>query len=215
MWRLIYTSAPRGLVSGQSGFCTVARSADLREAGAQRLEQLSSYRYLELSSVNQRSRNPTIAAYRIVDIRGTKYHLLTRIQPSGLDFTARTNHLAQHLVFVPDELAQLPSPAAILRHWEGWLPAWQGEPRWVEALTVESFTRIPGPKWPASAWASATGDGGRAAGLLEGEYARGCYLLCPGGGEHQLLDLFCETLQLPNWTGKYPARAWQYTFTTF
>src|SRR5262249_34925432 len=35
------------------------------------------------------------------------------------------------------------------------------------------------------------------------------------GGEDLLLELFCETLQLPNFTGKYPARTWQYTFTTF
>src|SRR3974377_1281956 len=98
-WRLIYTSAPRGLASSQSGFCTVARSPDLREAAVQRLEQLSSYHYLELSGGVPSSRNPTISAYRILDLRGVRYHALSRLQPCGLDFTARTNHLAPHLGF--------------------------------------------------------------------------------------------------------------------
>jgi hypothetical protein len=214
-WQLIYTSAPRGLASGQSGFCTVARSGDLREAVALRLEQLSSYHYLQLPGASQSNRNPTISAYRVLDIRGAKYYALTRLQPSGLDFTARTNHLAQHLVFQPDELARLPSPAAILRHWNGWLTSWQGAPRLLDALSIDSFSQIPGPSWPAKGWLQSTGDAGRAAGLLESEYVRGCYLLSPAGGEETLLELFCETLQLPNYTGKYPLRPWQHTFTTF
>lgn len=214
-WQLIFTSAPRGLASGQSGFCTVARSGDMREPVALRLEQISSYHYLQLPGASQSNRNPTISAYRILDIRGAKYHALTRLQPSGLDFTARTNHLAQHLVFQPDELACLPSPAAILRHWNGWLTSWQGDSRLLEALSIDSFNHIPGPSWPAKGWLQSTGDAGRAAGLLESEYVRGCYLLSPAGGEQSLLELFCETLQLPNYTGKYPLRPWQHTFTTF
>ena len=214
-WQLIFTSAPRGLASGQSGFCTVARSGDLREAVALRLEQISSYHYLQLSGAGQSNRNPTISAYRILDIRGTKYYALTRIHACGLDFTARTNHLAQHLVFQPEELTRLPSPAAILRHWNGWLTSWQGDPRLLEALSIDGFSHIPGPSWPAKGWLQSTGDAGRAAGLLESEYVRGCYLLSPVGGEQSLLDLFCETLQLPNSSGKYPLRPWQHTFTTF
>jgi len=214
-WQLIYTSSPRGLTSGQSGFCTVARSADLREAVAQRLEQLSSYHHLQVSSGGSSARNPTISAYRVLDIRGTKYHALTRIQPSGLDFTARTNHLAQHLVLQADEVARLPSPASILRYWNGWLSTWQGDPRVLSALPADAFKQVPPASWPAKAWQRLTGDAGRAAALLEAECVRGCYLLCPAGGEEDLLELVCETLQLPNYTGKYPLRAWQHTFTTF
>src|SRR4051812_30096691 len=92
--QLVYTSAPRGLVSGQSGFCVVARSTDLREALSQRLERISSYHYLEVTTAHLSTTksganlNPTICAYRVLDLRGTKYHVLTRIQPTGLDFTA-------------------------------------------------------------------------------------------------------------------------------
>ncbi len=221
-WQLVYTSAPRGLVSGQSGFCTVGRSADLREALAQRLERISSYHFLDAATASARlhdaaaaQRNPIISAYRTLDLRGSKYHVLSRLQPSGLDFTARTNHLAHHLVFQPEELSRLPSPAVILRHWKGWLAKWEGEPRLLDALSVEDFAGLERPRLPARSWLQATGDAGRAAGLLEAEYARGCYLAAPPGGEEQLLVLFGETLELAALAGKNPQRAWQYTLTTF
>ena len=214
-WQLIYTSAPRGLLSGQSGFCTVARSADLREALVQRLEQISSYHYLRVSAVGTDGGNPTISAFRILDIRGAKYLVLTRIQPCGLDFTARTNHLARHLIFQAGELGQLPSPAAILRNWNGWSATWQGEPRLLEDVPVDEFRGIQKPTFPARAWLQMTGDAGRAAGLLDSDCLRGCYLICPPGGERQLLDMFAETLQLLDHAGQYPLRPWRHSFTTF
>lgn len=214
-WQLIYTSAPRGLLSGQSGFCTVARSGDLREALAQRLEQISSYHYLRVAEAAVASRNPTVSAFRILDLRGTKYHVLTRIQPCGLDFTARTNHLAHHLVFQQGELAQLPSPATILQFWGGWLGSWHGEPRLVDDPSLPDIRASAKPCLPAQTWQQMTGDAGRAAGLLESEYVRGCYLVCPPESEQKVLAMFCETLQLLNINGQFPLRPWRHTFTTF
>jgi hypothetical protein len=214
-WQLIYTSAPRGLLSGQSGFCTVGRSEDLREALVQKLEQISSYHYLRVSAVGTDSGNPTISAFRILDVRGAKYQVLTRIHPCGLDFTARTNHLAHHLIFQAAELAQAPSPAVILRGWSGWLAAWQGEPRLMRDVPVEELRDIKRPIFPAQAWLRNTGDAGRAAGLLDSDYVRGCYLVCPPGIEWQLLEMFAETLQLLDLTGQFPLRPWRHSFTTF
>ena len=214
-WELIYTSAQRGLISGQSGFCTVARTTDLRESLAQRIEQISSYHYVEYAGTSQPRHNPVISAYRVVDLRGTKFHVLSRILPCGLDFTARTNHLAHHLIFSAEELGSLPSPATILLHWNGWRNGWQGEPRLLDPLAVESFGRLPDPGWPAATWQQLTGDAGRAAGLLENDLCRGCHLLMPAGGEQSLLHLYAETLQLLNPAGKTSLRAWQHPFTTF
>jgi hypothetical protein len=214
-WQLIYTSAPRGLLSGQSGFCTVARSADLRAALVQRLEQISSYHYLRVAEAATANRNPTVSAFRLLDLRGAKYYVLTRIQPCGLDFTARTNHLAHHLVFQPDELATLPSPAALLRLWPDWRKSWQGEPRVLEEIDPAGLAAAAKSFLPAQAWARLTGDGGRAAGLLESECVRGCYLVCPTGSEEQVLEMFCETLELLNPEGRFPLRPWRHGFTTF
>jgi len=80
--QLIYTSAPRGLVAGRSGHCTVARSAAMREALMLQLEKFSYYQHLSLSGGQERP----IHSCRVVDIRGSQYHVLSRIQDAGLDF---------------------------------------------------------------------------------------------------------------------------------
>jgi hypothetical protein len=68
---------------------------------------------------------------------------------------------------------------------------------------------------PARTWDQLTGDGGRAAGLLERECVQGCYLVCPPGSEEAMLQMYCETLQLLNYTGQFPLRPWRHTFTSF
>src|ERR1051325_10551325 len=90
--QLIYTSVPRGLTPGQSGYCTVARSRELRDALIPRIEKLSYY-------TPEPNRNPIICAHRIIDIRGAKFHVLTRIVAAGPDFTKRSRFIAPHLIF--------------------------------------------------------------------------------------------------------------------
>jgi hypothetical protein len=120
--QLIYTSAPRGLVPGQSGYCTVARSRDLREALIPRLEKLSYY-------TAEPGDNPIIRAYRILEVRGDRYHVLTRIVAAGLDFTRRSRFLAHHLIF---DAADNISPAQIFLEWQGWRDSWNSEPQWTD-----------------------------------------------------------------------------------
>jgi hypothetical protein len=50
---------------------------------------------------------------------------------------------------------------------------------------------------------------------LESECVRGCYLVCPPGSEEQVLQMYCETLQLLNFNGQFPLRPWRHTFTAF
>ena len=210
-WQLIFTSAPRTLSAGQSGYGTVARSADLREGLAQRLEQLSYYGH----AAGQTRRHPVVCAYRILDVRGTKYHALTRIQDAGLDFTHRTNHLAHHLVFAPEELPALPPPTVIFQHWNGWRTDWRGEPRLLDAGDWDNFDQLPRKvTLPAQAWQQTTGDAGSAAALLERPCVNGCYLLAGPDEEPPLLALFGESLQLLDSGGQSPAKLWQHPFTT-
>src|SRR5882724_3878359 len=131
--QLIYTSAPRGLVAGRSGHCTVARSAEMGESLMLRLEQFSYYHHLSLTGGQERP----IFTGRLVEIRGARFHVLSRIQDAGLDFTGRTNFIAHHLAFTPDEIRQLPVPAVILRDWPGWVKSWTQEPR---MLTNEDWS---------------------------------------------------------------------------
>ena len=75
------------------------------------LEKFCYYQHLSLSGGQERP----IFACRIVDIRGTRFHVLSRIQDAGLDFTGRTNFIAHHLVFTPEEIRQFPTPPVILK----------------------------------------------------------------------------------------------------
>jgi hypothetical protein len=122
-WQLIFTSVPRGLTPGQSGYCTVARSKEMREGLVSRLEKLSYY--------HPTSDGEVILAYRILELRGSRYHVLTRIGDAGLDFTKRRKFLAHHLVFLPEELP-VESPARIFSNWPDWKKRWEGDPIWIE-----------------------------------------------------------------------------------
>ena len=210
-WQLIYTSAPRTLTAGQTGYGTVARSGDLRDALIQRLEQLSYFQHGD----NRATTPPVIHAYRILDLRGAKYHVLTRLVDAGLDFTNRTNHLAHHLVFTPEELAAKPSPALIFLHWTGWRDAWKEEPRFLDAGDWLGFDDLPrAAMLPAESWSRLTGDAGRAAALLTRPAANGCQLACEPGQESEWLALFAESLQLLDPEKKSPAQRWTFPFTT-
>jgi len=213
-WQLIHTSSPRGLTSGQSGYCTVARSQDLREGLVSRLEQLSCYEHAVQPGMPVGGASPVIAAYRTLDLRGAKYHVLTRIVDAGLDFTKRTNHLSHHLVFEPGEVTALPSPAAIMALWNGWRSEWREDPRFILPREGSNLHQLPRQfPLPAKTWQRVAGDAGAAAGLLE--FSTGCHLKCAPGGEEDLLLLFAETLQLLDPHGLTPGNQWHIPFTTF
>src|ERR1700678_1533486 len=188
--QLIYTSAPRGLVAGRSGYCTVARSASMREGVTLRLEQFSYYHHLSLSG----GKDHPISAYRIIDIRGARFHVLSRIRDAGLDFTGRTNFIAHHLVISPEEIASLSTtPAAILRDWSGWLDSWPREPQMLNDENWSNLSALTKSELPARTWQRVTGDGVNAYALLEN--ARGS--LCVDELlDTTLLTLFGEASEL-------------------
>ncbi len=210
--QLIYTSAPRGVVAGRSGYCTVARSATLREAVMLQLEKWSHYQHLSLSGGQERP----IHCCRIIDVRGTRYHVLSRIQDAGLDFTGRTNFIAHHLVFTPEEVREFPSPAVILRDWTGWANSWSQEPQildtedWSSLKALHQFGLLP-----AARWQQFTGDSANGYALLD--CRSGIVLRVDGVSGEEVLGLIGESLELLELrdpSHDFRATRWQYTFTT-
>ena len=210
--QLIYTSAPRGIVAGRSGHCTVARSASMREALMLQLEKFCYYQHLSLSGGQERS----IFSCRIVDIRGTRFHVLSRIQDAGLDFTGRTNFIAHHLVFTPEEIRQFPTPPVILRDWPGWVKLWTKEPQllenedWVELTALANKTNVP-----AQTWQRVTGDAVNGYGLLEAR--AGASFRVDDQADETVLELIAESLELlevRDTRRDFRTAAWNYTFTT-
>lgn len=210
--QLIYTSAPRGVVAGRSGHCTVARSAAMRDALMLQLEKLSYYQHLSLSGGQERP----IYCCRLLDIRGSRYHVLTRIRDAGLDFTGRTNFIAHHLVFAPEEVRKFALAPVLLRDWTGWADSWTKEPELFSNENWSSLENLFGcSSVPATQWQQTTGDAVNGYGLLEAR--AGATFRADGLTDRQILTLFAESLELFDLRDPrrdFRASAWLYTFTT-
>ena len=207
--QLIYTSAPQGVDAGRSGYCTVARSSTMGESLIHRLEQLS---YYERLSEHGGATERTVFAFRNLDIRGKTFHVLSRIKDAPADYTGRTNFIAHHLVFTPEEVAEMPVPAVIFRRWPHWQDAWREEPRllenepWPEREELKDRTFLP-----ANHWYRETGDHARASGLLG--FNSGVFVAHQFRPE-TILDLLSEALDLLQLEGPtWRALAWQRTFS--
>ncbi|MEZ0298660.1 MAG: hypothetical protein ACAI35_19605 [Candidatus Methylacidiphilales bacterium] len=214
--QLIFTSAIRGLRPGTTGYCTVSRSNGMREMLETKLEQFSTFQHQRTSP------HPYIAAHRILDLRGSPYHVLSRISDAGLDHTSRTNFIAHHVVLQPFELSELPDPATILHNWTGWLTQWTGEPGpSTDVDLLPSLAALapsaPNPGEPAQAWTAATGNPAYADLLVPAGLIPTAALVTPRGRElADLLPLISESLvraASDNYSTTPPA--WQIPFTTW
>lgn len=184
----------------------------MREALMLQLEKWSYYQHLSLSGGQERP----ILCCRVIDIRGSRYHVLSRIQDAGLDFTGRTNFLAHHLVFAPEEIRRLSSPPIILRDWPGWVKSWSKEPELLDNEDWSGFAKVSASvSVPAKQWQQFSGDGVNGYGLLESR--AGIAFRVDGLAEEHILGLFAESLELLELRDPrrdFRATAWQYTFTT-
>jgi hypothetical protein len=204
--QLIFTSVPRGYQPGASGYCTAARSEQMRSGLVQRLEQMSVYSHRTVFP------NPTILAYRLVDLGGVKYRVLSRIRDAGLDFTQRSNFIAHHLAFEPNESVGGASPAEILLFWNGWKDQWEGNP---SALQDEKGDAIGSSvnrlSPPCKHWEDLTGDSGW--GAFPWNHSGGSCWFHEKLDEFELLHLMGESLRLKS-SGRIDA-LWETSFTTY
>jgi hypothetical protein len=149
--QLIFTSAVRGIAPGSSGYCTVARTQDMREGLIARLEQLSVFQHVANGT------HPVVLSHRIVNLRNSTFHVLSRIADAGLDYTNRTNFIAHHVVFQPHEIHGGCSPADFLLHWQGWKSEWVDAPSWTNDTSanphlISQRIILPAKNWEG--WAS-------------------------------------------------------------
>ena len=202
-WQLIYTSAPRSLEAGRSGFGTVARHRAISPLLVSAIERTSQFSRLPGVDTGR-----VIFSYRIVAVAGGRFHVLSSIRDAGADYTGRTNHIAHHLIADPREIAQLgangPSPADVLLAMK-WATSWTDQPRFFEATDEVALATIR-PVANGSAWERITGSPEQAWLLASGDASRGAYVIQPAGTD--LREVFAESLQL------IPERLWQISFTT-
>ena len=196
--QLIFTSAPRGLVAGRSGFCTVARLAALSERLTQQLESLG--------TPHDASTGETFT-FRRLETGGQAWYVLSRFVARGLDYSQRDNRLAHHVVFTAEEAAVLPPPAAMALRWNGWTDEWTTEPTWLKEDDRPLPLAAHPVLTPAAGWREFAGTGAKAAWLVNASGAASVSLLNPPGSA-QLLRLLAESSAL---LGR---AAWSASFTT-
>jgi hypothetical protein len=211
-WQLVYTSAPALIDAGRSGFGTVARHEAIRPALQTELERISQF-----SREQGLSKNRILFYHRVLDLRGERYHVLSRIKDAGSDYTGRTNHIAHHIVLTAAEAEQCYrttrcSPADMIL-WATsnglWHDQWNEAARLFDSSEEIAVGSIPARlSLPAVSWGLVTGSAANAAILAPGGTAtEGCWLLYREDQASQLLSLIGEALCLHS-------NPWAISFTT-
>ena len=209
-YQLIYTSAPRLLQAGRSGFGTVARHEAIRPLLVSAIERFSQFERTQ-GLANDR----IIYAHRHVTVQGTRYYVLSRILDAGADYTGRTNHLAHHFIFEQRDVAELfhrgLTPADVmLSLGDSWKRSWSDAPAYLNnSVPLDRLTL--GTERSAPWWKSLTGRSERAAILISPQAIKNCYVLWPEREDFQQewpLCIFGESLQFVH------DRPWDITFTT-
>ena len=125
-FELVYTSAPRGLRDGASGFCTVAATEGIPRLLHEKMESLSGY---SRSEVMAGIEPPVNHSHLSVRIQRTVYHIVSRIGDAGIDYSGRTNKIAHHLALTSDEILRFPAgPASLLSDYAFWHTEWTSDP---------------------------------------------------------------------------------------
>ncbi|RME74168.1 MAG: hypothetical protein D6776_05755, partial [Planctomycetota bacterium] len=200
---LLYTSAPRGLRPGTSGFCTVLRSRGLSEALQRRLEALSGYRPLEGGPTS-----PAAHAHWRLRVGGRVLDVLSRVAPCGVDHSGRENKLAHHLLLEPHERAAA-GPAWLLRDGRWLRTRWDGTVG--ECEPVRDLPQGDQEPRRCENWERACGDAGWAGALADRflrDGSKPVWLLYEPGLD--VLALVDEALALLP-----PDRRWEVGFHTF
>lgn len=205
MRQLVFTSALSGLARNRSGFCTVARSASLRERVVETLEKMSAYEPPHGSRA-------TVFLFRVCSGGNEPLYVLSRICDAGKDEFGRANHLAHHLIFSEKEIELLPPPAEVALRFPNWLEKFEGKPRLLpddEPLPPEILRENCPKILPAKRWEELTSDAGNAALLCPFGDPRATIFVGDEAMTETVLGLFAESAAT-----LVGGNAWEVSFST-
>jgi hypothetical protein len=199
--QLIYTSAPRLLQAGRTGFGTVAMHPGIPSWLQGEIERASQF-----SRVAGLDPTRVVLRHMIFGQGDRVHHVLSRILDSGADYTGRTNHIAHHFIFTAGEAAHATSqgvtPAdafAFLQSHGLWRTAWSEEPRQLGAediLPVESIPKtltLPAVNY----WSAIVPDRPECAAILApGKTSEACWIIYPPGWRDAIVYVMGESLAL-------------------
>lgn len=135
---LIYTSWPRGLKSGTSGFTSVAYTEGIPRKYIALCESLSAYKYLYPLDHPLYDMNPVMYGHHRFHINGQPLSILTKVVAAGRDYSGRENKFAHHIILNSHEMLRC-GPAWAVMHGNLFMDQWYEEPR----LLPRNRVRLP------------------------------------------------------------------------
>ena len=209
--QLVYTSSPRLLQAGRTGFGTVAMHAGI-----------PNWLQSEIEGFSQFSRLPGLDPTRVILCHTNfgqgdrKHHVFSRIHDCGADYTGRTNHIAHHFIFTAAEIAQATklgvTPVDVLAYLNHglWKTAWSGDPAILqpdEELPIISIPKNTITLPAINYWGHLCPDHPEyAAVLAPGKLSEACWLIYPTGWSESIIYALGESLLLHT-------NPWAVTFT--
>jgi hypothetical protein len=201
-WQLIYTSAPRLLDAGRTGFGTVARHRAVSGLLASTIERFSQFARLPGYDTKR-----IVYSHRLLTVGSGEFHVLSCLRDAGSDYTGRTNHLAHHIIAEAREIRNLGlagiTPADILLGMP-WLETWTSSPRFLESADEINLSTFRNPE--SHEWQRLTGNLHHALLPWSPSAKKGLYFVLPPGLDARPLIL--ESLQ------EHPGDSWKIPFTT-
>ena len=202
---LVFTSAPKGLKLGSSGFCTVASTPGMAPNLAKQLQGLSAYRHLNSPGSTGAKSNPVVYSHVKIKIGGKWFSILSRIADAGLDYSNRSNKLAHHFA-VENTAALKEGPSSLLKNESQFFVNWNQDPT---KLEPRSLVGSNSSARACHTWKTVTGDGGWAGDVIEAvQKKKTVYLIV--SPTTPVLELIDEVLALLPFK-----QQWDLTFSTF
>lgn len=165
-YELIYTSAERGLRPGTRGYCTVAYTQGMMPQTVQLMEALSAYKSMYGAQEAAAMTEPVSWSHYKMTLLGHAASVLSRVSPTGVDHTNRSNKLAHHIL-VQSRERPAGGPLWVSSQEGMFIEQWEGTPRLL--TTPKTLPTGDETDFHCNRWAELTGDAGHA-GMLASHY---------------------------------------------
>ena len=165
-YELIYTSAERGLRPGTRGYCTVAYTQGMMPQTVQLMEALSAYKSMYGAQEAAAMTEPVSWSHYKMTLLGHASSVLSRVSPTGVDHTNRSNKLAHHIL-VQSRERPAGGPLWVSSQEGMFIEQWEGTPRLL--TTPKTLPTGDETDFHCNRWAELTGDAGHA-GMLASHY---------------------------------------------
>ena len=146
---MIYTSAPNTLDG--AGYGVVGKTAGMPDRLEKFLRNLNRYDFMGTADAGA---GPIVFSHTMLHDGSSRWHVLSRVGPGGLDYSHREVFLAHHVALTSDELGGA-APLGLMQSPGLFTPQWDGR---VGALPRRALPAAPRRQRGTGGWGALAGD---------------------------------------------------------